>query len=1161
MRSMSWLAPLSMLVAVAACGGGTGESGGSGAEAGRADRSGGDGANAAASSELYALRNRAKLEADRDSDEGFRAAATHLEALLVKAPNGPEDRLNLARVLLFTERASEVAAHLEKARTAFGAEVPADLEYVAGLAAVRAQDWETALLHFARATELRPDQIHCWYQRGYAEERLQRYEEAAASYGRSLELGPRNRAAAYRRVIVLRQLGRTAESEEAFARFQALPEDAQPDPEKCDLTEVTLVPLARRQAEPPTSELTWTDLSETHGGAFAGLRVAHDWTGPNDLDVEIAFLDDSGVSIARIPHGGTLVGRNVLPAGTGRGAADLVVGDIDNDGLADLLLLGAERVDLWLARESGNFQPMPTALPFAAALQRAELWDLDHDGDLDVVGLAAGARRTDPLAGPFVWLRNNGDRTFAPPASVTLEPAPGEADGARPDEAILRARIATLDATDFALHDLDQGNDLDVVVTGPRGTVALLNLRNGTFRPVLLEELGALERIRIEDLDNDGAPDLFGVGEGASGAGTAFVTARSAARGPRLASYRLAGVLRGSLPAPCRDLLLDDADNDGDLDVLWAGGTGLGVLRNEEGGTFVPGPGFAVAESAEATTVAVTDTDGDGHLEVWLGTSLGSRVLEAGNALDYGAWRIRPKGARDNRDAVGLVVQQYAGTEFQSRMLRGPRGLRLGLAAHAPGEVDGLRLRWPQGIVQSEARDEIVLNGPREFRPTQDEGLVASCPFLYGEGPEGWRFLTDVVGIAPLDEWLPPGAAPHLDPEEYVRIAGDALIVRDGTVRLAITEELRETTYLDRVALIVVDHPGDRTVLLDESSRQGAYDPLRLEVVRTAELQAPLAVRVLGAGAAGVSAEFAADPAGAVPELVAAVDGRYLHAYTPTLPQWSGWVDRHAIELVAPPGAAALHLIGRIGWYDSSISYALAQHGRTWGPLRLEEDGAVIVPDLGVPAGMDRTMVASFGAPRPEARTLVLSGHHRFLWDRIAFSPAPETVTLEDGEGTAQLAEGETLVARKIPAARADLGWHGFSPMHGNRALHEQTYDYTAARPEDAYEPAWGRATRYGDVLPLLAAHDDATAVLVAGDEVELDFAVPPAASAGMARTYFLRVSGWAKEGSFHNVTGRWIEPLPYRGMTSYPPSAPRPSDPAYADYLETYQTRVVRAE
>ena len=82
----------------------------------------------------------------------------------------------------------------------------------------------------------------------------------------------------------------------------------------------------------------------------------------------------------------------------------------------------------------------------------------------------------------------------------------------------------------------------------------------------------------------------------------------------------------------------------------------------------------------------------------------------------------------------------------------------------------------------------------------------------------------------------------------------------------------------------------------------------------------------------------------------------------------------------------------------------------------------------------------------------------------------------------------------------------------------------------------------------------------MAGDGLEIRFDAPSPPPVDFRRTYFLRVTGWAKEGSFHNRTGGSIEPLPFRGMDRYPPaSANRRDDEEYRSYRASYQTRHVR--
>jgi hypothetical protein len=392
-------------------------------------------------------------------------------------------------------------------------------------------------------------------------------------------------------------------------------------------------------------------------------------------------------------------------------------------------------------------------------------------------------------------------------------------------------------------------------------------------------------------------------------------------------------------------------------------------------------------------------------------------------------------------------------------------------------------------------------------------------------------------------------------------------------LRLVITEELRETTYLDRVALMAVTHPRGSVIYNDESTRQGDFEPLAFWVLRAEDQIAPRAVSTerRQAGRPG-------SPDGL--PLVAARDGAYLHAYGETPPQWAGWVPEHAIDIELPAGLAPakslLLLTGRIYWPDSSLLFALNQHGRGWRPPRLEglaagydpaaggivstAAGGTVSTELGFPCGMDRTMVvplAGFSESR-RFQGVRLVATHRFLWDEIAFArEAARVVLAEDGVAEVDLGgEPVGLSRATLPLISAELRYHGFSEVVGNMELHEQTYDFSRTAPLLKFSIPSGRATRYGGARPLVEAKDDLLAVLVPGDGLFLEFEAPAAVRKEV--TYFLLVTGWAKEGSFHNFTGRRIEPLPFHGMKGYPPPAGdiRSAPAAYARYLEEYQTR-----
>jgi hypothetical protein len=123
--------------------------------------------------------------------------------------------------------------------------------------------------------------------------------------------------------------------------------------------------------------------------------------------------------------------------------------------------------------------------------------------------------------------------------------------------------------------------------------------------------------------------------------------------------------------------------------------------------------------------------------------------------------------------------------------------------------------------------------------------------------------------------------------------------------------------------------------------------------------------------------------------------------------------------------------------------------------------------------------------------------------------------------------------------------------------LHEQKLPYS---PWGMF--CYGRHTRYGDIRELLLATDDRYAIMAPGDEAVIDFATSraPELPQGWVRDFVFYADGFMKDIRARIAYGSYVEPLPFHGMSAYPPARGEsfPLDEKHRRYVETYNTRDV---
>ncbi|MBT3343421.1 MAG: hypothetical protein HN712_15935 [Gemmatimonadetes bacterium] len=183
---------------------------------------------------------------------------------------------------------------------------------------------------------------------------------------------------------------------------------------------------------------------------------------------------------------------------------DLELGDLDSDGDLDLLITGVNsssqrRTILYRNDHPGDFTDAGADLEGLESSTLA-LGDIDRDGDLDLV---LGGLTSDTI--PFAGLYDNDGGDLVLRTDVTL---PG------------------IRAGDLALADYDNDQDLDIILSGNDGAVALLQVWENTigqaapdsaFELLALANLSGVDfsAVSAADLDGDGDLDLISSGRAA----------------------------------------------------------------------------------------------------------------------------------------------------------------------------------------------------------------------------------------------------------------------------------------------------------------------------------------------------------------------------------------------------------------------------------------------------------------------------------------------------------------------------------------------------------------------------------------------------------------------------------------------------------------------
>lgn len=1029
------------------------------------------------------------------------------QAVRVNPKSTPALR-NLARAFL-------LAQQLEEARTALGKADRLEsnsptTQYLMGLTYSRKSLFVQAIPIFERAVRLDPLTAALRFQLANAYDITRQREKAREQLEETLRLNPLHASAHFKLSSLARQDGDREAFQTHFQEFNRLQKLFGDETRST----VSLEQCLHTQAEP--WRLTKLDARENHSQALK--VIFHDDTSiflpdpdPNpDPDLGPAHRQAMAISYLETNEAGdpvlamvnpngmvTLMTKSsdgvwsISPSGTRLENATTIsqclAGDFHNDApagtkydpklhaLQDLLCLGSDRVYLLKRTGPGSFMDVTEVAGLSEVSANRALWvDFEHDGDLDL-GLAT-------QNGLEVW-QNNGDGTFE---NVTQ-----------------RIGLHETSATfDMVAIDFERNVAIDLVAAcGDSPTRVYINQRVGKFKP-LSQPPGPwpkAHRLLVNDLNNDATADVILIRQK-----HALILYTDSTRRTKLEwSDTLA-----------TSATLIDYDNDGWLDLLLTGKRSddqqqgsLSLYRNlgTRWENVTQATGLSTLDLSAILEVIAVDLDRDQDSDLLLLTADGLRVLRNEGGHVHGQLKLRLTATKSNPSAFGTHLELRREKSFISRFYYGGP-IEIGLAGLT--KLDTVQMVWTNGVVDNEFNVEPATE---PLHLIEKNVATGSCPFLYVWDGSRYRFVTDLLGNAPIGLPLSRTTLLPADPDEIVEIGpANHFPLKEGSIELVITDEFREVLYLDFVKVLAVDHPVAMEI--------HPTDKLMPAPFPDSALWALSHPRELVSSVSSDEVDRTADLR--VLDDVFAPPGKLLPSpYRGMCEPLSITLDFGSLDSTRP---LVLAMTGWLQYGDGSTNIAMSQNKMlTIIPPALEAQsvgGEWIAVDVvvGMPSGKTKTILTDLTGKLPaHTQRLRLTTTFEIRWDRIALFEREDPNSIQ---------------VHELLPDQADFRFRGFSPLLQRKPGHPSTPNFDRV----SETPPWmttlqGWCTRYGDVLELVTQRDEKLLLVNGGDAVTLRFPAKhlPPLPRGSTRTYFFYAVGWDKDGDHNVVDGDQVAPLP----------------------------------
>ncbi|MBI4657656.1 MAG: VCBS repeat-containing protein [Verrucomicrobia bacterium] len=1086
-----------------------------------------------------------------DQGDATNALAIYKKAQAI-VPNDADLHLNLANCYLLSGSAEET---IREADEVLKLEPNSAAAYfVKGSAYLRLSNPEEAVKALENAKRIEPGDTATSFQLGLARMGLKQWDAAITAFKEGIKMDPNHlhSAAHYLLAQALLRAGRDAEAQQELLQHQANlggggPAVGAATFERSKYTQAR-VPFKLEQPGQEGIKITFVDATrealgdgaQNFSGPIGVIDANH--TGWNSL-----FVVENGLGFRLLwntngtfhPYGAT------HPAIPSANYSKMLVGDLQNDRFDDIVVLGDKGSHLFKFATNGLATDVSTMSRLSAVSAiDGTLIDLDFTGKLDLIAVTASTNdvRVYRQFGPLLF--SDITSTSGIPASLHNVQA-------------------------VMMDDWNRDQIMDVIAGRKEGPPLLLEKqRGGRLVPREQTNWVAGAVFSTGDFDNDLRADLAVAGDGKiticfNGGERKEIDAPGQAASRRSPPHPVPLPLRGGegarragegpvqssdaspeLGVQGRRLVSVDYDNDGWLD-LWEVGEKIRVWRNLGLSGFQERTaqlGLDQFDGGAVSEIHFADFDRDCDSDAIIALANGGlRYLrnEGGNANSQ--VKVQLFGNRSNASGIGCKVEIETGG---LRLIRTVQRLPVEVGVGKYQKLDSFLVHWfnwPQGAVEVpvDCKEPLLA-----LELTIQEG---SCPYLYAWDGTRFRFVTDILGAAPLGLPIAEGRYIEADPEEFVWIGNEQTFpARDGNHEVQITEELREVLYLDEAKLVVVDHePGTEVHPTDKLLPSKPFPlgtlltlhnehPLqRAEIRDGGTRNSPPHVVPASAGSAFDTRPPEGGTTDSMQEVTAVlrtVDGQRVSPPKLRVPQLRGLAEPHGLILDFGPLDTSKPLVLVMnGWlrFGGGMANIAASHDPSL-PFPFPKLEAEVAPGtwktvdvvVGAPAGKSKTILVDLeGKLAPGTRRLRLTDAFEIHWDRIA------------------LMEKQRDALTKITfisPAEADLHFRGSSALEDLPPDWPLTPDYDKVSPNSYWTiTPGGWCTRYGDVSELIASRDEALALLNSGDELTLRFSVNslPPKPAGSVREFFLYLDGWDKDSDFHVAAGTQVEPLPFHGM------------------------------